>query len=504
MKFLVRPPTGAEHEVELQGTVAVLGRDPSSDLVLNDAKCSRRHAVLEAGPQGIAIRDAGSANGVYVNGQKVERASLKEGDVVRLGEVQITVLAEDMPGTVVMGPEDMEELGVAPVPAKPAAPPPPPPPPRPVAVPPPAPRPAAPVPQPPPSPAPPRPPFDVPVTAPRPGLAPPPAAAAPPRRPRPPVERPRPAPRVELGTGGAIPRPMTVTIVAVLWVVSFLLYGGGGLGLVVFAGLKGTAATAALLSGVGLALLSGLMAVGLWSRSPWARILQIVLAAVGLCGPFFVASAAIVVYMLRDDVKILFSGRFDFRDLAPQEAETVRRGSSEGLFTGVILGGVALGLVVTGIGAALVVPGYLAGRAAVQGVESAGSELAALAQLEAVIAAEKNFRSGTCGTGYADLEGLVHPASVIPNYPQGGASFLAPEMAAVERGGYRFELAVEDPLPPVEGCPTRSFRRYRCSATPVSGSGRSFVAGPDGTIHAAQARPATLEDPGFADTNPGH
>ena len=48
--------------------MATVGRDPSSDLVLNDPKCSRRHAVIEAGAEGITIRDSGSANGVFVNG----------------------------------------------------------------------------------------------------------------------------------------------------------------------------------------------------------------------------------------------------------------------------------------------------------------------------------------------------------------------------------------------------------------------------------------------------
>ena len=62
-----------------------MGRDPSCDLVLNDLKCSRRHAVVEAGPDGLAIRDTGSANGIFVNGKKIERSALKAGDVVRLG-----------------------------------------------------------------------------------------------------------------------------------------------------------------------------------------------------------------------------------------------------------------------------------------------------------------------------------------------------------------------------------------------------------------------------------
>src|SRR5688500_8802037 len=110
VKFEVRYPTGAVHEVELQGSLAVLGRDPSCDLVLNDAKCSRRHAVVEAGPDGLSVRDSGSANGVYVNGKKVERAALRDGDEIRLGEVRVKILGEDVPGTLVMGPDDMVDI----------------------------------------------------------------------------------------------------------------------------------------------------------------------------------------------------------------------------------------------------------------------------------------------------------------------------------------------------------------------------------------------------------
>src|SRR5689334_1978279 len=91
VKFEVRYPPGARHDVTLEGTLAVVGRDPSCDLVLNDVKCSRRHAVIEAGPQGMAIRDSGSANGVFVNGKRIERSVLEAGDVIRLGEIVIKV-----------------------------------------------------------------------------------------------------------------------------------------------------------------------------------------------------------------------------------------------------------------------------------------------------------------------------------------------------------------------------------------------------------------------------
>jgi pSer/pThr/pTyr-binding forkhead associated (FHA) protein len=85
---------GMTHQVEPPGIVCVLGRDPACDVVLNDSKCSRRHAVLEDGPEGIAVRDEGSANGIYVNGRRVEKARLRPGDTLRLGDVQVTLLAE--------------------------------------------------------------------------------------------------------------------------------------------------------------------------------------------------------------------------------------------------------------------------------------------------------------------------------------------------------------------------------------------------------------------------
>src|SRR5687767_4494159 len=117
MKFEVRYRlTGAVHEIVLQGTLAVIGRDPSCDLVLNDTKCSRRHAVVEAGPDGLVIRDSGSANGIYVNGRKVDRSPLLPGDEIRLGEVAIHVLPEEVSGTLVMGPDDMEGLTPPPKP----------------------------------------------------------------------------------------------------------------------------------------------------------------------------------------------------------------------------------------------------------------------------------------------------------------------------------------------------------------------------------------------------
>ena len=46
MKLEIAQTGGTTHEVELPGSVVVIGRDPGCDVVLSDPKCARRHAVL--------------------------------------------------------------------------------------------------------------------------------------------------------------------------------------------------------------------------------------------------------------------------------------------------------------------------------------------------------------------------------------------------------------------------------------------------------------------------
>ncbi|HEY7514736.1 MAG TPA: FHA domain-containing protein, partial [Vicinamibacteria bacterium] len=122
MRFEIRYPTGSPHQVDLAGSLVVLGRDPGCDLVISDPKCSRRHAVIEAVGEGLTIRDTGSANGIFVNGKRVERSSLEPDDLVRVGEVIIKVLPEEITGTVVMGPDEVEPMPAPPPEARPKPP----------------------------------------------------------------------------------------------------------------------------------------------------------------------------------------------------------------------------------------------------------------------------------------------------------------------------------------------------------------------------------------------
>lgn len=62
-----------------------IGRGVSNFVQITDGKSSRVHCQLAASPGGLELRDMGSANGTYVNDQRVERILLSDGDEIRIG-----------------------------------------------------------------------------------------------------------------------------------------------------------------------------------------------------------------------------------------------------------------------------------------------------------------------------------------------------------------------------------------------------------------------------------
>jgi ABC-type multidrug transport system ATPase subunit/pSer/pThr/pTyr-binding forkhead associated (FHA) protein len=75
-------------------TNVVIGRDPSSYLPLNHPTVSSRHAMIFKQGGGLMIRDLGSTNGTFVNGQRITQAPLKSGDTIQIGPFKLTYDAQ--------------------------------------------------------------------------------------------------------------------------------------------------------------------------------------------------------------------------------------------------------------------------------------------------------------------------------------------------------------------------------------------------------------------------
>jgi hypothetical protein len=101
LRFEIRHPSHRE-EVSSDSDFVVFGRDPSCDIVIKNPRCSRRHASIRIVPEGYQLLDMGSSNGVYVLGQKIDDAIIREGDVFSMGDVFVRILPEDMPATLAM------------------------------------------------------------------------------------------------------------------------------------------------------------------------------------------------------------------------------------------------------------------------------------------------------------------------------------------------------------------------------------------------------------------
>jgi Inner membrane component of T3SS, cytoplasmic domain len=83
--------------IPLEGDLVRLGRSFSADLRLENPTVSRRHAVLSREEAGWVLLDDRSANGCWVNGERVTRALLRDRDRIMLGAVAMSFVLRGEP-----------------------------------------------------------------------------------------------------------------------------------------------------------------------------------------------------------------------------------------------------------------------------------------------------------------------------------------------------------------------------------------------------------------------
>jgi EmrB/QacA subfamily drug resistance transporter len=80
---------GPRREIPLAGQLEI-GRDPETDIVIEDEQVSRRHARLTVGEDGVLVEDLDSRNGTLVNGRRIRQPTLLEpGDRILVGEAAL-------------------------------------------------------------------------------------------------------------------------------------------------------------------------------------------------------------------------------------------------------------------------------------------------------------------------------------------------------------------------------------------------------------------------------
>jgi len=85
---------GMKHPLEPPGLV--IGRGSDADLRINDPGISRRHIEIRVFPSSsgspqVSVVDLGSTNGMLVNGQRVQQATLENGGTVKIGNTTMTI-----------------------------------------------------------------------------------------------------------------------------------------------------------------------------------------------------------------------------------------------------------------------------------------------------------------------------------------------------------------------------------------------------------------------------
>ena len=81
------PTAGARYLLDTD--VTTVGRHPEADIFFDDVTVSRRHAEITRDGTTFELVDQRSLNGTYVNGERVDRATLQNGSEVRIGKFRL-------------------------------------------------------------------------------------------------------------------------------------------------------------------------------------------------------------------------------------------------------------------------------------------------------------------------------------------------------------------------------------------------------------------------------
>lgn len=92
-KLILSKSDGLSQEFILNKPLVTLGRATTNDIVLVQGRVSRNHAQVRCTLDGITLTDLNSANGVWVNGQRISESKVQPGDTIEIGGSVLKYLA---------------------------------------------------------------------------------------------------------------------------------------------------------------------------------------------------------------------------------------------------------------------------------------------------------------------------------------------------------------------------------------------------------------------------
>ncbi len=124
-KVLLKYKEAAVKEIPLDKESTTIGRKPDNDIVIDNQAVSGHHASIAVEGDRLVLEDLGSLNGTFVNGQKISKTELFNGDVVLIGVHTLNVTSEknrpqetkgfavrgrSMDETMVIAPDDQKKI----------------------------------------------------------------------------------------------------------------------------------------------------------------------------------------------------------------------------------------------------------------------------------------------------------------------------------------------------------------------------------------------------------
>jgi hypothetical protein len=95
-RLVIKSAETGDRVIELNLGVNRLGRSPKNDIPIEHPTVSARHCEIVLTNDGVMVCDCTSANGTFVDGERIQEATLSVGQTLHLGEVELVVEATEV------------------------------------------------------------------------------------------------------------------------------------------------------------------------------------------------------------------------------------------------------------------------------------------------------------------------------------------------------------------------------------------------------------------------